>query len=1087
MSREEFAYTAFISYKRGGEDERRAVWLQRKLERYRIPSTLTPRSSMPEEDAQASSSGMDRRLKIFRDKTDLGSHPDLDQGLQASLDSCRFLIVVCSPRSAGSPYVAEEVSHFIRTGREEYIIPFIIEGSPVPAGGTGESCYPPTLPLHCLGITLGEGSREETLMKIIARLLQVDFAFLYQRHLRAQRRYMLAALAVVLAVLGIVSGLAAWAVNAEKRAVAQREEAEDLVEFMVGDMGEEAFRYVPLRTRRKITEKVESYYERWGRATSDAGLLYRARHSRNLAANARAAGKYALMREELRRAEAILDELLVRRPENAAVRREACEVLLGLFEAAWGSGDTAGAGEFVKKAMELAHAYAPDPGDPDGRKNAQSLLGGVYAVAAFSLWEQGKRDEALDLTRKEVGAREAAYALDPENQEAGASLSQGLLNLCTRLESRDPAEAETVCERSLELAETAARNDPFNQEVQERLIFSLLGSARVHFAAFRVREALDLSQVALDRAGMLAAHDTDSPRWQGLTGAALAFRGILLEFNGDVSSEEARAMIRDGGEMVGRYAATARGTVFEHNTRNSLAWYKEAHRGMAGEAADEAALMDALERARALARNSPGDARALRQHAWRARKAFTALRDTKPLPELLALANEAREAYTRCLAQAPSDERAALGYCNLLAAAGSLLRVSGHGTEAGKWFGEALAAAGRLKADKGDSVKLREALYRIHDGIGELRASEGRYGAAHGHFILALSCLRSALETDAPSPSRKRTLAMALLTAGNSHFRLGESGQGLPLLREGLATAREAEHAEDGGTAGAEGMRGAALPLYSLAAGVLGLDLCLTGEAEEGAALLKEGLRLARESGQPDAVMVLLRRTALALRLEGKSTESLRAAEEAAELAKRSLLNRLGREPAPEALTALHELGVSLLAMGRFQDALELASGALPLALAGNQANAGNAYRTGLFLCLKGDALARTGEAAKARTAYEEGLRRTARMPDITPESLEMGWGLLQARLLLGMGDALAAGNSVDPAFESHGHGLDLLRLLVRKDPRRADCRAELARSLERAAAAFAGAGRDTEARALRLEAERVWGTPDENREHPRK
>ena len=85
-----------------------------------------------------------------------------------------------------------------------------------------------------------------------------------------------------------------------------------------------------------------------------------------------------------------------------------------------------------------------------------------------------------------------------------------------------------------------------------------------------------------------------------------------------------------------------------------------------------------------------------------------------------------------------------------------------------------------------------------------------------------------------------------------------------------------------------------------------------------------------------------------------------------------------------------------------------------------------------------------------------------------------MDWGLLRARLLLGTGNALLAEKSIDPAFESYGRGLDLLRLLVRKDLRRADCRKELAHGLERAAAAFAGAGKDAAAKALLLEAEEI-------------
>lgn len=113
----EFEYSAFISYKRN--DEKWAIWLQKHLERYSIPSSI--RKEIP---------GLPKRIMpVFRDKTDLGAG-GLAMSLHKELERSRFLIVICSPHSASSDWVGKEIDYFRSLGREEQIIPFIIKGTP---------------------------------------------------------------------------------------------------------------------------------------------------------------------------------------------------------------------------------------------------------------------------------------------------------------------------------------------------------------------------------------------------------------------------------------------------------------------------------------------------------------------------------------------------------------------------------------------------------------------------------------------------------------------------------------------------------------------------------------------------------------------------------------------------------------------------------------------------------------------------------------------------------------------------------------------------------------------------------------------
>lgn len=100
----QFQYYAFISYKR--EDEKWARWLQRKLESYRLPTDICKKNS-----------AIPKKLKpVFRDKTDIQPNI-LSEELRQKLDDSQYLIVICSPRSVQSPWVGNEIDHFIKTGR----------------------------------------------------------------------------------------------------------------------------------------------------------------------------------------------------------------------------------------------------------------------------------------------------------------------------------------------------------------------------------------------------------------------------------------------------------------------------------------------------------------------------------------------------------------------------------------------------------------------------------------------------------------------------------------------------------------------------------------------------------------------------------------------------------------------------------------------------------------------------------------------------------------------------------------------------------------------------------------------------------
>lgn len=180
----------FISYSH--KDVRWAKWLQKKLEWYRLPT---------EAHNELSDSRYIR--PVFRDRDTLTSGI-LNDSLRSHLEASRYLVVICSPNSANSAWVNDEIKAFIEMGRLEQIVPFVVEGS----------SFPPALeqwnrehPDKCLlGISVtddGQTDPEKAFIRLVAHILGLQFDALWRRHRRFVRRVALsvAVLAIVLAAL----------------------------------------------------------------------------------------------------------------------------------------------------------------------------------------------------------------------------------------------------------------------------------------------------------------------------------------------------------------------------------------------------------------------------------------------------------------------------------------------------------------------------------------------------------------------------------------------------------------------------------------------------------------------------------------------------------------------------------------------------------------------------------------------------------------------------------------------------------------------------------------------------------------------
>ncbi len=197
----DYKYLAFISYKR--EDEHWAKWLQKRLEHYRLPSVVRRENPLLPIYARP----------VCKDTTDM-EPGRLAEKINEKLTQSRYLIVLCSRRSALSEWVDKEVGEFIAMGRADRIIPFIIDGLPN-ASDAAMECFPPALRMlsgdqELLGVNINDMGKDAAAVKCVARMFDLGFDTLWQRHERERRsRYwwsfgVLAVIATIVTIVALV-------------------------------------------------------------------------------------------------------------------------------------------------------------------------------------------------------------------------------------------------------------------------------------------------------------------------------------------------------------------------------------------------------------------------------------------------------------------------------------------------------------------------------------------------------------------------------------------------------------------------------------------------------------------------------------------------------------------------------------------------------------------------------------------------------------------------------------------------------------------------------------------------------------------
>lgn len=510
-------YRAFISYSH--QDRKFARWLMGKLEGYRVPRRLvgreTPHGPVP----------ADLR-PVFRDRDELASAGDLGERIHSVLSESAALIVICSPAAARSRWVGEEILAYKRIHGPDRVFCIIVDGDP-DAGDDERQCFPrplrfrvgadgelsdvPTEPVAADVRARGDG-RRRAMMKLIAGLLGVGYDELVRRELVRRHRRMMAITIGAVAGMALATALAGVAYVARQDAERRREQAEDLLGFLVDDMQEKLAPLGRLDVLETVLDKTMDYFAGLGqRDVTDTALARQAQALVRIGEVRTSQGRYPEALNSFRRAYEKSAALARRHPDNA-------RYLFDRGQAEYWTGYI----HWREKALDDAQAWferyrdtslelvALDPTNTDWITES---VYGYHNLAVLEL-QRGRLEEADQMFESEAVILEGLLQSDPDNATLRYDLSDTISwrgSIATRLGKFD--RAQTLYRDSVHLLEYLVEQDPGNKEFLHRLVVARGFIARNLAMTGRLAESRSVYERDLETQRGLVRHDPENKDW----------------------------------------------------------------------------------------------------------------------------------------------------------------------------------------------------------------------------------------------------------------------------------------------------------------------------------------------------------------------------------------------------------------------------------------------------------------------------------------------------------------------------------------------------------------------------------------------
>jgi hypothetical protein len=528
-----FRYKAYISYSH--QDERDATWLHNALESYRVPRRLV--------GCRGEFGIVPGKLTpVFRDRDELSSATDLGERITSALEESESLIVVCSPASAHSAWVNEEIRLFRALGRGDRIFCIVVDGDPQ-SDEPGKACFPVALLEHEDGlqheplaadIRKWADGKHLAKIKLVAGILGLRLDELRRRELQRRRKIQTAAGIALLAVIALAVFAFQTRLSEQQAREAQqrdRENAENMLSQFV-EATEKLEQTADLQTRKTFNEVASNFLQKLD--PDDLSIESR----RNLGKILQTQGEISFNEGDQQLAidlfndsKSILASIYNENPrdEQAIFDLSQVEYYIGKLH-------------FSQGKYEEAYKSFSDYRDASEKlirldpENADWVMEMAYALGNLGYLEKHRNppaiQNALEFYQGALQQVEQAILLDESRRaelaDFHADLADAWLEVC------DLPQALSSREKAAQLAEQYYLSDPANNRLKRIHAFTLAGLANVQRMSGAVEPALASLQESVRILNELYQEDRTrlQYRWNLLTKSVRAAH--LMFLNGQV-------------------------------------------------------------------------------------------------------------------------------------------------------------------------------------------------------------------------------------------------------------------------------------------------------------------------------------------------------------------------------------------------------------------------------------------------------------------------------------------------------------------------------------------------------------------------
>ncbi len=492
-------FRAFVSYCHA--DAPFAAWLQRKLEAYRLPRRLADKVEPLPGQAQG------RIGPVFRDREDLSAVTDLSAAVREAIAASSALVVVASPGSARSQWVAREIALFRELHPDAPILVALTSGEPsdvLPEALRGDHVEP-----LCADFRKHGDGRRLAFLKIVAGLADLPLDTLVQRDAQRQVRRVMAVTLAAAVLVVIMAMLLVAALRARGEAERRRVTADEMIGKLLTEVRGEVEGTGNVKLMVAVNQLAMDYYGKQGdRRLADASLAQRARVLHALGQDDEKQSRYDAALVKFTEAHRATAAMLAksRHDPDAIFAHGQSEFYLGLI--AKRRKDRAAATRYWQGYLVQAQALAKaEPG------SVRSLLEQGYANGNLC---DLNREDKYDL---EASERQCRASLRFE-QAALTKSSEVLLALANRHGQMALTQfalkryEEVLANRRQEAALLAPliAIDPGNVEYALRRSWSDIGAATAWIEKKRPGEAVTILRQCLERQSAVFSIRSDDGR-----------------------------------------------------------------------------------------------------------------------------------------------------------------------------------------------------------------------------------------------------------------------------------------------------------------------------------------------------------------------------------------------------------------------------------------------------------------------------------------------------------------------------------------------------------------------------------------------